>query len=475
MEARVAARLDARLQSGVAAPIVLALSGGGDSMALLHLAADWAKGRGRRLIAVTVDHGLSPESPAWGQTCRRACEALDVEWMERRWEGDKPATGLTAAARKARHALLAEAAREAGAKVVLMAHTADDVAESDWMRERGTTLGSLRDWSPSPSWPQGRGLMLLRPVLDERRGDLRAYLTAKGAGWIEDPGNADPRFGRSRARAALIPLPGGEGLRLAERSEAQSRKGEGLAAPVGPGQARPSPFRASSDRQPALGRSSPLPTGEGFSLGRDVPRAVLAAAIVCAGGGDQPPRGERLEQLASRIGAGEDFTATLAGARIVAEGEKVLLGREPGDLQRHPVPDVQLEPDRPAVWDGRYEITASEPGWTVTAAAGRMGGLSDADRALLKTATAWARGALPVLIRDDGSAPVLAWRGAEVVALGPRRLDLALSALGLGETTQEADLFRPVHGETPPTDLFSRQDHQAAPVPDAAPRDRGPK
>jgi len=407
-------------------------------MALLHLAADWARRNGRRLLAITIDHGLNPASPAWGQTCRRACKGLGVGWIERRWDGDKPATGLTAAARAARHALIAEAAREAGAKVVLMAHTADDVAESDWMRDRGATLGALREWSPSPSWPQGRGLMLLRPVLGERREDLRAYLTARGAEWIEDPGNADPRFGRSRARAALNSLPEGGGGH--------------------------SHVHASGDRLTALGRPIPLPLGEGFCLGRDASRTVLAAAIVCAGGGDQPPRGDRLDRLASRIGAGEDFTATLAGARIVAEGERVMIGREPGDLRRRPAPDLGLEPGRAAVWDGRYEIAVSEPGWSVTSAAGRLAGLSDADRAVLKAVSAWARGAIPVLIRDDRAAPVLAWRAAEVLALGPRRLELALSALESGETTQETDLFRPVHGETPPTDLFSRSDHQAARV-----------
>ena len=137
-----------------------------------------------------------------------------------------------------------------------MAHTADDMAESDWMRDRGATLGALREWSPSPSWPQGRGLMLLRPALAERREDLRAYLTTRGAQWVEDPGNADPRFGRSRARAALAPLGAGEG--------------------------RHSHIHAGGDRLTALGRPIPLPLGEGFCLGRDASRTVLAAAIVCA-------------------------------------------------------------------------------------------------------------------------------------------------------------------------------------------------
>lgn len=430
-------------------------------MALLHLAAAWTRRNGRRLLAVTIDHGLSPDSPAWGQTCRRACEALGVDWIERRWNGPKPATGLTAAARAARHALIAETAREEGGRVVLMAHTADDIAESDWMRVRGSTLGALRDWSPSPAWPQGRGVMLLRPLLSEGRGDLRTFLTTVGADWIEDPANGDTRFGRSRARASLNPLPAG--------------KGGGVTGPLSPGQGRPSPVRAKTDRLAAFGCSIPLPLGEGFVVRRSIDRTGLAAALVSVGGGDQPPRGERLERLALRLASGEDFAATLAGARIVAEGERVLIGREPGDLHRKAIPDVPLHPGRPAVWDGRYELTVSEPGWTVTSAAGRLAALPEEDRAIVKASPTWARGALPVLIRDDRAAPVLAWRAAEVLALAPRRLNLALSALGADETTQESDLFRPVHGETPPTDLFSRPDHQAARVSDAAPRDRGPK
>jgi tRNA(Ile)-lysidine synthase len=429
-------------------------------MALLHLTADWARRRGRRLLAVTVDHGLNADSPKWGEACRRACVGLGVDWVERRWEGEKPATGLTAAARSARHTLIAGTAREVGARVVLLAHTADDIAESDWMRARpvgegGSTLGRLREWSPSPVWPEGRGLMLLRPMLDARRDVLRALLVERGAEWIEDPGNADQRFGRSRARAALRPTPAGEGLKLAERGDASGFRARPIAG--------------------VLGRSIPLPLGEGFEMDRSMSRAVLASAPVCAGGGSQPPRGQRLAQLADRLASREDFTATLSGSRIVVQGETVLIGREPGDLKRRPAPGIPLEPGRPVVWDGRYELTASDPGWIVTSAAGRLSALSDADRAILGDVPAWARGALPVLIRDDASAPVLAWRVAEVRALAPRRLDLALSALGMGETTQESHLFRPVHGETPPTDLFSNPDHETARVLDAAPRDRGPK
>ena len=441
-------------------------------MALLHIAADWARRHGRRLLAVTVDHGLNPDSPAWSDTCRQACEALNVAWTERRWTGDKPATGLPAAARHARHALLADTAREAGAKIILLAHTADDIAESDWMRERGSTLGELREWSPSPAWPEGRGLMLLRPMLGEGREALRAWLRARGAEWIEDPANVDMRFGRSRARGSLLPLPSGEGLRLAERSDAPSRKGEGLRCE--PVRAEPLTLSRQDDGCAAL-RSSPLPLGEGAKLAPDVSPTTLSAAIVCASGHDAVPRADRITTLNDRLAAGEAFTATLSGARIVSDAVTLTITREPGDLRRRPVPDRSLTPGFSAVWDGRYEITAAEPGWTVTAALGHLAALSRPDRNILRSVHAHARAALPVLYRNDGRGPVLAWGAAEVRALMPRRLDLALSALGMGETTHEADLFRPLHGETPPSDLFSSARHETDARHAAPPKDREPK
>ena len=192
---------------------MLALSGGGDSVALLHLAADWARARGRRLLALTVDHNLNAMSADWTRFAGEAARAVGADWRELSWDAPQAGPGLTARARAARHGLIAEAARAAGAGVVLMAHTLDDAAEADWMRERGSTLGRVREWSPSPVWPEGRDLMLLRPLLDERREGLRGYLRARGQGWIEDPANADERFGRSRARLALaaeaLPVEGG--------------------------------------------------------------------------------------------------------------------------------------------------------------------------------------------------------------------------------------------------------------------------
>ena len=123
-----------RLAPGSAAPLAVALSGGGDSLALLHLTMDWAERRGRPVVAFTVDHGLNADSPSWTRAAGDAARAVGADWRALRWEGPKPTSGVQARARAARHALLAEAARDAGARVLLMGHTADDIAEGEVMQ-----------------------------------------------------------------------------------------------------------------------------------------------------------------------------------------------------------------------------------------------------------------------------------------------------------------------------------------------------
>jgi tRNA(Ile)-lysidine synthase len=159
-------------------------------------------------------------------------------------------------------------------------------------------------------------------------------------------------------------------------------------------------------------------------LPRTAPAAHVAAACLCAAGTTQPPRGERLQRLVDRIRAGEDFTATLAGARIEAAGEGVSFFREPGEARRPTSPPTDpsdrlphggrdylaLPIDRPIVWDGRYEITAAEPGLVVRPLQGLAARLPVAQRQALKGFPAAARPSLPVVLTQDGtlSCPILA-------------------------------------------------------------------
>lgn len=427
--ARVLDRLSARLRSDTNAPLALGLSGGSDSLALLKLASTWAQANGRRILALTVDHGLNPDSARWTTFARDAALAEGADWQGLRWPGPKPVTGLPAAARHARHSLLAEAARATGARVILLGHTADDATEAAWMRAEGSSLGRVREWSPSPVWPEGRGLMLLRPMLDIRRQALRDWLAAQGAGWIDDPANGDVRFARSRARASLVPFGGGG-------SHAEPTTGGGATAPsdeglrclttLAPDTLTPS-RKGSGD---AAVRSSPLSSREGsITLNRSVSPGILSFALVCAGGSDRMPRGDRLAALAARLVAGDTFTATLCGARIDATPDHIRIHREAGEFTRRPPPDIDLTPGVEAIWDGRWAITVDEPGWTVTAAAGRMATLSEADRTTLKALPPAARSTRPVLIRNDQNAPVLAGVVGQARSLVAQRLALALDAV----------------------------------------------
>nr|WP_280636479.1 tRNA lysidine(34) synthetase TilS [Brevundimonas sp. A19_0] len=379
----------------------MAVSGGGDSVALLHLTADWVRTHTRPLVVLHVDHGLNPDSAVWRSRVEALAQRLGAGFRSARWEGPFPQSGLPAAARAARHAHLADMAREAGARVILTGHTADDVAEGEWMKAEAPTLGTLRDWSPSPAWPEGRGLMMLRPLLGERRADLRHLLQARGEAWMDDPANTDPRFLRSRARVAL-----------ADRQ-----------ADI--------PFRAVGSPPAALDVD---PYGV-IRAPRALSGEALAFALVVAGGGDRLPRGRRLAALRDRLASGQDFEAGLVGARLMAGADSIMIVRETGNYRRTGEPRVPLVPGRDTVWDGRFALMSAEAGWTVVPLAGRTARLEAEDHALVRALPAAVRPGLPVLVRDDGTGPVLAQSRVRVEALAEERL-----ALGLGQIVHEADL-----------------------------------
>lgn len=386
--------LDRHLSAATRDPLAVAVSGGGDSIALMHLTADWAARHRRPLTVLSVDHGLNPDAAGWNHTVAEAAQRLGADWRGLIWTEAKPDTGLPAAARRARHALLAEATRAVGARVLLMAHTADDLAEADWMREAGTALGEMRGWSPSPAWPEGRGLMVLRPLLEVTRAALRAWLIETGIGWIEDPANTDPRFLRSRARAAAPPL----------RSRAPW-----------------SPPRLDLDTDPLTGL-----------IAGPVETAWLAQALVCASGRPTLPRRADVERLARRLAAGTD-KAVLAGAQIAVRDGRIHVWREGG---RSPPPVEELRAGPVQIWDGRFALRAQAPGWQIGPAAGQIRRLSRADQAWLAKLPPAARRSHPVFQRAGQPRPVLAHPQIQTVCLVAGRLVLASDGV-----KTEADLW----------------------------------
>jgi tRNA(Ile)-lysidine synthase len=194
-----------------AAPaIVLAVSGGPDSIALMWLAARWRRtlARGPRLVAVTVDHGLRAEAKAEARDVKRLARALDLPHRTMRWTGAKPKTGLPAAARAARYRLLAQAARASGATHILTAHTRDDQAETLLMRLlRGSGIAGLAAMARQS---ERDGVLLARPFLHVSKSQLIATLKKAKLGFADDPTNRDPSFTRPRLRT-LMPVLAAEG------------------------------------------------------------------------------------------------------------------------------------------------------------------------------------------------------------------------------------------------------------------------
>lgn len=191
--------------------LVLAVSGGPDSTALLVLAARWraALGKAPKVVAVTVDHGLRKESRAEASAVKRLATRLDVTHLTRRWSGAKPSTGLQDAARRARYRLLIETARRAQADHILTAHTLDDQAETVLFRlARGSGIAGLAGMARESTL---EGVTLVRPFLYVPKARLTATLAAAGIGYVDDPSNRDPRFTRPRWRM-LMPALAQEGL-----------------------------------------------------------------------------------------------------------------------------------------------------------------------------------------------------------------------------------------------------------------------
>jgi tRNA(Ile)-lysidine synthase len=218
---------------GVAA-IILAVSGGPDSIALMWLAARWRRSlaRGPRLIAVTVDHGLRAAAAREARDVKRLARTLDLPHRTMRWTGAKPKTGLPAAARAARYRLLAQAARANGATHILTAHTRDDQAETLLMRMmRGSGIAGLAAMARES---ERDGVLLARPFLHVSKSQLVATLKRAKVGFADDPTNRDTSFTRPRLRAIMpvLATEGGDTRNLARLASRLARANAAVEAMV---------------------------------------------------------------------------------------------------------------------------------------------------------------------------------------------------------------------------------------------------
>ncbi len=310
-----------------ASGILAAVSGGPDSMALMHGLARWAStGRRPTIYIATVDHGLRPEAAEEAAFVAREAATLSLPHRTLAWIGQKPEAGIQEAAREARYHLLVEHAREVGSSHLVTAHTLDDQAETVMMRlSRGSGLGGLAGMRRDTD---RQGIRHIRPLLGLPKSRLLDHCRQHGWRFVTDPSNVDERYARVRWRR-LMPLLAAEGLtadRLARFAERAAQADEALDL-----KAREALDRSEPTFEPGImSFQARALTEEPF----EIALRVLELALMQAGLDLDNSRLHRLESCAERlrqaVGAGEALSLTIAGAHLrLTPGGRVFVGPEP--------------------------------------------------------------------------------------------------------------------------------------------------
>ena len=294
--------------------MALALSGGGDSMALLRLLSLWAKNSHMTLpTALIVDHGLRKEAHAEAKTVHDRAKALGFEAHVLAWKGKKPQANIEDAARLARYRLLGEWCRSHKTQFLLVAHTEDDQAENFLLRlGRGSGVDGLAAMAAEGKFPLPgyADIKVVRPLLGFRRDELRTYLAGHKVAWIEDPMNDEARFARIRVRR-LLPKLAAAGIppsRIADAARHLARARLALEAMTG---AFCDTFVVEKEGRMLVDRQALLKTPREISL------RVLSRLLCQVSGQAYRPRFDSLERLLATIMADPKLPgSTLHGCKV---------------------------------------------------------------------------------------------------------------------------------------------------------------
>jgi tRNA(Ile)-lysidine synthase len=339
----------------LASKIAIAVSGGPDSMALVLCVKRWAQ---RPFTALIVEHGLRPESAAEAETVKDNLQKMDIRSDILPWKHEPVLTRVHEKAREARYALLLEACRRVGAGDLLLAHHADDQAETILMRlAKGSGIDGL---AGIPSQNTREGIRLLRPFLSLPKERLLATCDAAHVAYVADSSNASEKYARGRLRK-ILPLLEEEGLTV----DSLLKLG-----------ARATSAKDALDSAAKEFMVLAAKTEDGGSLRLDraalrtVPREIalraLSAGLRYVHPTSYPPEHAALSSLLDVIlGAEGESTRTLYGCLASVAEKGITLLREPADI--HDV--LPLPSGATVLWDGRWLVTSKNqvPAATVRA------------------------------------------------------------------------------------------------------------
>ncbi|WLE00103.1 tRNA lysidine(34) synthetase TilS [Agrobacterium leguminum] len=321
------------------AHILVAISGGSDSTGLLlalHEAMAEMDRDGLRLSAVTVDHALRAESADEAGKVAMLCAELGIPHVTRRWDGAKPASGLSEASRLARYRLIAEVARETGADLVVTGHTIGDQRETVAMRAArsgGSDNLGLSGMADAVLY-DGRH-WIMRPFLMCERQAIRDYVSSHSRGWFDDPSNENTRYERVRVRQALSV----SAIRIdAETSLKRQALSETTAAFL---------------RGHTQVLNAALVRLAGDGVDPDLPefRHGLAALIATLGGRAYFPAASSMERVLEFFKAAENGRLTVGRVLLDRRRDGLYMFREQRNL-----PELDIGANDQGLWDDRFLV-----------------------------------------------------------------------------------------------------------------------
>ncbi|TWD54132.1 tRNA(Ile)-lysidine synthase [Agrobacterium vitis] len=327
-----------RFLNRIAGPyrLLVAISGGSDSKGLLIALHQQLNLHSHiTLAAATIDHGLREESATEAQGVASLCAQLGIAHLIRRWDGPKPATGISAAAREARYKLLADAARALGANAIVTGHTLDDQHETIAMRKQRNAAEDAPGLSGMADRVLYRNqIWIYRPLLSCRRQMIRDFLTRQGQSWVDDPSNTNSHYERARMRAHLRKTDDPNLPRQERREELSRQAAKLIEAHVH----RPVAGVIAIDQAAWQANSRVL-------------RHALQALVAAVGGQSHGPGEQSLLQLLALFQRPSGARITLGRCLAHRYRQGLLLVREARGYQA-----ITLAPNETAVWDGRWQI-----------------------------------------------------------------------------------------------------------------------